>query len=149
MLPGEEPLADSELVYRRVPESYYPEPSEGKPDLLAFRPRKEDIRGISLARAKYISIETAARSGASKPFFVAVLQVTELRQAGLEVLPDPKEGEPSHCLIPQIRHDTKRDSATLEWQKLLAEKLCRMEGPFLMTDRDPDRAARGQPTTDG
>lgn len=63
MVNGTETIADDELLYRRVPEStgWY-DPATGVLDSRTFAPHKtNDATGLSVSRAKYKSIEEAAK----------------------------------------------------------------------------------------
>lgn len=76
---GSEPISDDELLYRRVPIRWY-DPSTGRPFDEAFAPHKEnDLTGLSVSRAKYKSIEQAARGMPGKRYYVATLRAGDLR----------------------------------------------------------------------
>ena len=76
----------------------------------AFAPHKErDVTGLSVSRAKYKSIEEAARGQPGKAYFVAVLPAGELRQAGITIEPRPRHGDPGHAELPKFeRGESKR-----------------------------------------
>ena len=58
-----EPIADDELLYRRVPKLWYARDSGIMSE--AFAPHKlNDATGLSVARAKYKSVEDAAKGRA-------------------------------------------------------------------------------------
>jgi hypothetical protein len=130
---GIEPIADEELLYRRVPVSLYNAAThELSPQ--AFGPNKErDTTGLSVARAKYKSIEQAAHGWPGKSYYVAVLQAMDIRQAGIAIEPRPHTPDgfdAAHAELPDLRSDNRKDSITLERQRVLVE-LCRsVEGPF-------------------
>lgn len=130
---GTEPIADDELLYRRVPESpgWY-DPATHVVNHQAFGPHKtNDASGLSVARAKYKSMEDAARGRPGKSYFVAVLRVGDLRQNDIKVVPRPKPNDPGHSELPDMNSDNRKADATLERQRLLSKKLClRVEGPF-------------------
>ncbi len=132
---GNEPIADDELLYRRIPASmsWY---TEAVLSPMAFRPHGErDVDGISLWRAKHTSIEQAARGRPGKQYYVAVLRAGDLMAHGMEVTATPKQGEPGHASLPALNSENRRDPAALDLQGLLARQLTvRVEGPF----RTPD-----------
>jgi len=132
---GNEPIADDELLYRRIPAStnWY---SEAVLSPMAFRPHGErDVDGISLWRAKHTSIDQAARGRPGKEYYVAVLRAGDLAAHGIEVTATPKRGEPGHASLPALNSENRRDPAALDLQGLLAGQLTvRVEGPF----RTPD-----------
>lgn len=133
MSDGTEPIADDEILYRRVPvqPEYYNPALDSKPRPEAFRPRKDDTTGLSVYRAKYKSIEDVAENPRGKRYYVAVMRATDLREHGIKVLPRPVPDDPGHAEIPSITHENRRTPAAREQQLLLAEKLCyRIEGPY-------------------
>ncbi len=130
---GTEPVADDEILYRRIPVSqgWYDAQVDSKPSSEAFRPTKLDDTGLSLARGKYKSIEAAARGQQGKLYFVAVLRAGNLRAEGIPVEPKPAVGDPSHAEIPGLTYVDRKTDQSIEWKTLLARKLClRVEGPF-------------------
>lgn len=135
-LDDSEPIADDELLYRRIPVSqhwYHP----GEPDELeaeAFKPRKSgnapDTTGLSLVRAKfYQSPSEVGRS--AKGFLVAVLKTGDLRKAGIVVEPRPDAATPGHVELPQLRADNQKSTDCRELMQKLAQSLwLSVEGPF-------------------
>jgi hypothetical protein len=121
---GHEPIADDELLYRRVPESYY-DATTGRPLHLAFGPHKmNDTTGLSLARAKYKTAAEAANSPQpGKRFYIAVLRAADVRLAGMAIDPRPTPDDPAHCEFPDLRTDNRKETVTLERQRRLVE-LC-------------------------
>lgn len=73
---GSEPVDDEELLYRRVPASLgWYSPTTGVISSEAFGPHKNrDVSGLSVTRAKYKSIEEAARGRPGKSYYVVVLR---------------------------------------------------------------------------
>jgi hypothetical protein len=123
-----EPIADDELLYRRVPAMWY-EPTLGLSDN-AFSPREDDITGLSVSRAKYKTEEEAAR-GFGKCYYLAVLRAGDLREMGIEVEPRPLPGDPGHSELPGLNADNRKTSETLERKNLLAGRLClEVRGPY-------------------
>lgn len=134
---GSEPVADDEILYRRVPQStgWY-SPDRGlRPE--AFGPRKDDVTGISLWRARYKSIEDAAVGRPGKSYYVAVLRVGDLRQEGIEVVPRPLENDPGHAELPQLNAQNRKSDETLERQRLLVELTLQIVGPFSSSVKAP------------
>jgi hypothetical protein len=132
---GREPIADDELLYRRVPASmdwYDPTTKLLEPE--GFGPnKKRDVSGLSVSRGKYKTIEEAGRGQPGKLYYVAVLLAAEVRSAGMSIEPRPDlpDGyDASHAELPDLNAANYKESITLERQRVLA-KLCRsVEGPF-------------------
>jgi hypothetical protein len=136
MSDGTEPVADDELLYRRIPASqgYYDPAIDPMPSPLAFKPTRNDLEGLSIYRAKYKSVEEAARGQPGKSYYVAVLRAADLRAVGIDVVPSPLKDDPEHAEIPGLTYDNRKLMPYFEWQTLLAEQLClRIEGPFTFT----------------
>lgn len=132
---GTETIADEERLYRRVPEStgWY-DPVTGILDSRAFAPHKtNDATGLSVSRSKHKSIEEAAKGRPGKTYYVAVLRVSDLRQNGIEVVQTPPD-DPSHAELPNLNANNRKESATLERQRLLTELCLSVEGPFRSSD---------------
>lgn len=130
---GTEPIADDELLYRRIPAVWY-DALSGKLNSEAFRPHKQrDVTGLSVSRAKYKHIDEAALGRPGKTYFVAVLIAEEVRNAGMDIesRPNTPEGfDPAHAEVPDLNAANYKDAITLERQRKLVE-LCRsIEGPF-------------------
>ena len=125
---GTEPIGDDELVYRRVPAVWYD--TKFGVDDQAFAPRKPDVTGLSVSRAKYKSPEEAAK-GAGPCYYLAVLRAGDLRKHGIEIEPRPKPGDPGHCVLANLNAGNRKATQTIERQNLLASKLClQILGPF-------------------
>ena len=87
---GIEPITDDELLYRRIPASmgWYSASAGLSPQ--AFAPHAtNDITGLSVSRAKYKSIQAAAKGRPGKSYYVAILRAGDLRQRGIQVVPRP------------------------------------------------------------
>ncbi len=68
-----DPIADDELLYRRVPVSKGWHDDAGlSPE--AFDPRPNEESGISVYRANFITIEKAAQGKSKQGYWVAVLR---------------------------------------------------------------------------
>lgn len=133
MSDGSEPIADHEILYRRIPAAsgFYDPLVDPNPSPLAFRPTKQDTTGVSLARAKYTDLEQAGRGREGKQYYVALLRAGELRRLGMDVVARPLEDDPGHCEIAELTFANRKAMPFAEWQALLAEQLClRIEGPF-------------------
>lgn len=129
---GTEPIADEELLYRRVPASMGWYSPGAELNSQAFAPRSDDVTGLSVSRAKYRSIEDAAKGRPGKSYYVAVLRAGDLRQNGIEIVPRPRPpDDPGHAELPDLNSSNRKADETLERGRLLAEKLClRVEDPF-------------------
>jgi hypothetical protein len=132
---GTEPIADDELLYRRVPASlpwYDPTSNELRPQ--AFGPnKKRDLTGISVFRAKYKPIEEVAHGQPGRSYFVAILSAGDVRRAGIRVEPSPNTPtgyDAAHAELPDLNAANCKDSATLERERVLVEVCQRVEGPF-------------------
>lgn len=138
----QEAIGDEEIIYRRIPITWFDaERDEVKPD--AFKPRSDDTSGISVTRScskrhpEFLSIEDFASSGSSpRGYFVACLNVGELRQNNIDVVPKPLHDNLGHAEIPQLTYANKRDTSSQELMVLLAHKLVdHVHGPFLSSDQ--------------
>ena len=127
---GNEEVANEELLYRRIPKTYYG--VEGV-STDAFRPRDNDTTGLSFSRDKYKSAKEAAKS-VERPenkYYVAKYRAGDLRKAGMTISPRPLPDDPGHCELTDIRVATKKDSRTLDLKGRLAEELLlEVLGPF-------------------
>ncbi|GMU82708.1 MAG: hypothetical protein AMXMBFR47_25790 [Planctomycetota bacterium] len=141
-LDGREPIADDEFLYRRIPAwtNWY-DPTRLLPlSDTAFRPNDHDGLGISLWRAKYRSIEEAARGSVpGKSYYVAILCARDLRAAGIRVEPDVDPTDPArppgHATLPDLRAADRKTVQVRQWMRLLAvELVLSVEGPFSTPD---------------
>jgi hypothetical protein len=124
-----DPVADDELLYRRIPVSmgWY---TGGGLSPEAFDPRPDEITGISICRGKYTPIEEAAKGKGKKGYYVAVLRVDDLRRNGIEVVSRPTDNDPGHAELPSLTCRNRLDPETQERKVLLAGLRLRVEGPF-------------------
>lgn len=133
-LGGSEPVADDELIYRRIPVSqhWYDPAADPHPLLQAFRPRTDDVTGLSVVRGEpYNTAEQAAQGPSKSGYYVAVLRVGALRAHGIDVLPRPIAGVQGHAEIPNLTAANRDSDEAKRIMELLAERLClRVEGPF-------------------
>jgi hypothetical protein len=142
MQPGEEPIDDPEIVFRRVRLSDYDDNGGAQPE--AFAPhRSEDKTGISLSRKKYKSIEEAA-AGRQPQYYVASFVAGILRSNTIQVEPSPVKDaagnvtDPGHAEMPQLRSDNRKSNEVIELQRLLAKlSQGQTSGPY------PAKAAAG------
>jgi hypothetical protein len=132
MSDGTEPIADDELLYRRIPVSMPWYDGHGvSPE--AFDPRKDETTGISVYRAKYTSLQEAARGRSKQGYYVAVMLAGDLARHGIQVVPRPEQDNPGHAELPDLTC-YKRLTREAEERKLRLSQLCfRVEGPFQTT----------------
>lgn len=106
-------IADGEQLLRRIPASQnWVDIQTSSVDPLAFRPRQSDTTGLSLSRAKYGGpAKEAARGASGKLFYIAILSVDRLREAGIDVVSSPLPGHEGHAEIlhPLVRRTTSFD----------------------------------------
>lgn len=104
------PIDDDELLYRRVSvRSGWYDKQELSPH--AFGPNRNDQTGISVFRARYRSIDSAARGPSPDGYYVVVLQAGELRGNGIRVEPQPEiDGgwDISHAELPDLNVHAKK-----------------------------------------
>jgi hypothetical protein len=130
---GSEPVEDDEILYRRIPASqgWYDPAQDPSLSPETFRPGKKDTTGISVDRAKYQSLEEAAKGHPGKTYFVALLRAGDLRKQGIQVVSRPEAQEPGHAELPGLNYENRKSDQVLVWKKLLAHELViRVEGPF-------------------
>jgi hypothetical protein len=127
---GDESVDDDELLYRRIPEAWY-DPVTGVVHDQAFAPHKtNDLTGLSLSRAKYKTIQQAAKGRAGKRYFVAILRARDVRSLGIVIEPRPLRDDPGHAEIPTLNADNRKQPRTLELQRALLGAAHAVEGPF-------------------
>lgn len=133
MADGSEPIADYEILFRRIPAAsgFFDPLVDPNPSPMAFRPTTQDLTGLSLSRAKYATAEQAGRGREGKRYYVAVLRAGELKRLGMNIVPRPLDDDPGHCEIAELTYANRKAMPYAERQALLAEQLClRIEGPF-------------------
>ena len=135
MADGLEPVADDELLYRRVSEaSEWYDPATGELSPQAFAPHKtEDQTGLSVSRSKYKTPEQAGVGRPGKTYFVAVLRAGEVKSAGIAVEPRPHVPggyDPGHAELPDLNSQNRGADDTLERQRKLVELCIEIKGPF-------------------
>lgn len=131
-LAAEAPVADDELLYRRVPDSQnWVAPDAKTVDPLAFRPRESDSTGLSLGRAKYETPEEAAARGSKgRQFYIAVLSARRMRAAGIQIAPRPLASHPGHAEVLELTFDNRRTNRSRELVQRLRDCVVAIEGPF-------------------
>lgn len=139
MIDSPDEIIDSELVMRRLPAKppWY-DPLRG-PVAEAFKPhRSSDSDGLSVSRMEseehpeFLTPLKLAESGPSKDgYYVAILPVKGLREAGMKLEVDRVPGNPGHALIVNMRSDNRKSDEVAQWTQMMAERLTtRIEGPF-------------------
>jgi hypothetical protein len=132
---GTEPIADDELLYRRIPVStgWFDPTIDTKPSPLAFRPRDDDDTGLSVVRGEpYNSIEAAAGGPSKKGYYVAILRAGDLRKNGILVEPKPIPGLQGHAEIVSLTVVNRDSDEARGMMVMLAHEICiRVDGPFL------------------
>lgn len=128
---GTEPVSDEELLYRRISTASGWFSADAGLKAAAFAPHKtNDATGLSLNRAKYKTIEEAAKGRAGKTYYIAVLLAGDLRRRGIEIVPSPRADDPGHAELPDLNSGNRQTEKVRELQSVLVE-LCRsVEGPF-------------------
>lgn len=118
--PDADPIADDELIYRRIPMIWH-DKGDVSPD--AFRARDDDTTGISVGRAKHTTREAFVENDRGRPFNIAVMRAGDLRAAGIEVEPRPEDGDPGHSEIPSQTYANRNDPGAKEERVLIATEL--------------------------
>jgi len=128
------PIDDDELLYRRISVlSGWCDGSQVSPP--AFHPQKHDKSGISVFRARFRSIESAATGPSPDGYFVAVLCAGELRARGIQIEPQPDldgDYDVSHAELPQLNTGRKKSPEIIQLKAELIELAMKrsVEGPF-------------------
>ena len=115
------PIDDDELVYRRIPvrQGWY---ANGVLSPQAFHPRRDEISGISVERARFKSIEDAARGPSPDGYHVAVLKVADLRASGLHVVRRPEVPggyDEAHAELPDLNAGNRRSDEAIHFKETL------------------------------
>jgi hypothetical protein len=130
LLPGHEPIGDDEILYRRIPVSKGWYDSNGLSPV-AFDPRPDETTGISVFRAKYKSLEDAAKGLSKKGYYVAVYRAGDLRSHDIQVVPRPLTDDPGHAELPDLTCNNRETDNALEKMSRLTELKQSVEGPFV------------------
>ncbi|HVW39528.1 MAG TPA: hypothetical protein VHB99_19555, partial [Pirellulales bacterium] len=80
----------------------------------AFAPRKGDLSGLSVFRAKFLPLEEAARGASKQGYYVLELRAGDLRAAGIEILPAPIADKACHAEIPAFKYERPESDSSLE-----------------------------------
>jgi hypothetical protein len=128
---GTEPVAEDEILYRRVPVSMgWCSETDVSPN--AFDPRDDETTGISIYRAKYKSIEAAAKGRSKRGYFIVVFRASDLLRAGIRIEPRPLLDDIGHAELPQLTSQTRDSDEAKSFMVKLATMLwARIEGPFV------------------
>lgn len=126
-----EPVSDDERLYRRVPVSKGWIDEYGvRPD--AFEPRADDSTGLSVYRARFVSVEDAAKGLSKRGYYVLEMRAGDLRAAGIDVVPMPHDDLPGHAEIPSLAYEVNESELSIQQRELLADRLVRaIHGPFV------------------
>ncbi len=116
---GGDPLADDELLYRRVTRGQA-DPATGLPNSSAFRTSHDD--GVSTSAASLVSIEDCLAEGHPGMGVVSV-KAGDARACGFQVVRDPED--PKHVLLRPPAGRKPADRAA----KQLAERATRVRPP--------------------
>lgn len=107
-----ENVTDDEFVLRRIlnREDYIDLSLNIPVQRNAIAPTRQDIDGVSVYREKFVTPEEVSKSGTNPAgYYVVRFNVGVLRKLGLDVIPDPVEGELlGHALIPQLCFAAKK-----------------------------------------
>ena len=117
------PIDDDELLYRRVSvrSGWY---QNGILSPQAFHPRPDEHSGISVFRARLKSMEDAAEGPSADGYYVAVLNVAELRANGIRVEPRPEVPggyDEAHAELPDLKAGNRRSSEAIRLKGILAD----------------------------
>lgn len=130
------PIDDDELLYRRISvRSGWFDVNSRVLSPQAFHPYPHDHSGISVFRARFRSIESAAAGPSPDGYYVVVLQAGELRANGIRVEPQPDvdgECDVSHAELPDLNVAAKKSPEIIALKPVLVELAMRrpIEGPF-------------------
>jgi hypothetical protein len=119
-----DPVDETEFVYRRIHPNFYDASLPVAVDVKAFRPSQNDTTGLSVLRALFAQPQdTLAGRDPNKVsgFYVARLAVSDLRSLGLTVVPEPLPGGPlGHAVIPELSWAAYQAQKS-HWKPILVE----------------------------
>ena len=132
-----EPIADDELLYRRVPKStgWYDPARSPLVDLFAFNPTDDDMTGLSMERANsethpdFLTAADVCKGRSPKGYVVAVLSVKTLREYGILIVPRTEGAGPGHVELPDLTYDNRRTDASMEMKRILSRCVVTVEDP--------------------
>jgi len=99
------PIADDEVLWRRVSKDKMCLPNQDGVLPTAFDPSKYDDTGISVFRGRWHTprqIGCVLRTKGKTPSWVVGMTARQYRELGLHPIPDPQPGMDGHALIPEI-----------------------------------------------
>jgi hypothetical protein len=136
-LPDEnDSISDDEIVYRRVPVSQGWVDERGV-SMNAFKPRPDDETGISVYRARFLSLEDAAKGLSKHGYYVLALRSGDLRAAGIDIVPKPEADLPGHAELPSLAYHVPESDVSIQHRRLLADQLVMaIHGPFFPAQSD-------------
>jgi hypothetical protein len=121
-----DPVSPDEIVVRLIWSDYYRPKMSEIVRAGAFRPKKNEMDGISVFRAACLNdprdalavIDPAKRD----KYAIALLSVSELAALGLTVQPARIDALPGHAVVPELNIATQADDSTKseDLQKALA-----------------------------
>lgn len=133
---GNDPVADDELVMRRVSTaSMWYDPQASPPlNWLAFKPNQNDTNGVSVWRGKYLTPDDVAKMNArpNRRYYVVAIQVAALRGSGIEVIASPQEGGAGHASLANLNSSAyDQDPDLVREMAIRASELnAEIYGPF-------------------
>ena len=88
---------------------------------------RDDRDGLSLSRASLTTIDVVAtKPGSNKKYHVCRLEVADVMQLGLTVVPMPLPENPAHAVIPELNScdlkDSVKQTKIQEWALALRDK---------------------------
>jgi hypothetical protein len=119
-----DPVADNEVLMRRISAVHFDRSIDPNPSPEAFRIRAGE-QGLSLYRRKYhlpAEIGPIASTNPS-PYYVAMFLAKTLRDAGLTLLPRPTPNHVGHVEIPEMNYADRKTPRVEEWKLAMAERL--------------------------
>lgn len=98
----------------------------------AFKPRRDDDTGLSVYRARFLSVES------KQGYYVLALHVGELRDEGIAIVPRPLDDLPGHAEIPSLAYQDPEPNISVQHRRLLADRLVTaIHGPFVPKIGEP------------
>ena len=129
MANGQDPIADDEIIYRRVPECWF-DAATRKPLDQAFQPSKQrDITGLSVSQGEVQNRRGSCFWPTRKDVLRRLSSGVGRETSGNRIRSRPTPDDPGHSEFPDLRADNYKDDLTLIRQRRLVA-LCTVEGPF-------------------
>ena len=83
-------------------------------------------------RARFVSLDDAARGLSKQGYYVLALRAADLRAAGIDIVPKPQGDLPGHAEIPSLAYQERESDVSVQQRRLLADRLVTaVHGPFL------------------